>query len=67
MVLRPRQLKIANLVGSAATVTTSPRVLHSLSFEPLSFSAADRYAIWHDVMHDEIKAFHSNHTWSLVP
>ena len=67
MVLRPRQLKIAKLVGSTATVTTSPRVLHYPSFEPLSFSVVDRYAIWHDAMHDEIKAFHSNHTWSLVP
>jgi hypothetical protein len=67
MVLRPRQLKTANLVGSAATLTASPQVLHSPSFEPLSFFVADRYAIWHDALCDEIKALRSNHTWSLIP
>jgi len=41
--------------------------MHSLSLEPLAFSAADRYTVWHDAMCDEIKALRSNHTWSLVP
>jgi hypothetical protein len=67
MVLRPRQSKIANLVASAAAVTASPQVLHSPFSEPLAFSDADRYVVWHDVMCDEIKALCSNHTWSLVP
>jgi hypothetical protein len=44
-----------------------PLLLHSPSSKPLALSDADKYVVWHDVMHDEIKALHSNHTWSLVP
>ena len=67
MVFRSWQLKTANLVTSAAAVTASTEVLHSPSSEPFAFSDADRYAVWHDAMCDEIKALRSNHTWSLVP
>ena len=67
MVLRPWHLKTANLVDSAAANTASTRVLLSPSSEPLAFSDANKYAVWHDAMCDEIKALHSNHTWSLVP
>jgi histone deacetylase 1/2 len=63
MTLRPRQPKTANLAASAA----STRVLHSPSSEPFAFSDADRYAVWHDAMCDEISALRSNRTWSLVP
>ena len=67
MTLRPRQPKIANLVASAATTSTSTRVLHSRSSEPFSFSNADWYAVWHNAMCDEIAALRENRTWSLVP
>jgi hypothetical protein len=67
MVLRPRQPKITNLVASTAAIIASLRVLHSSSSEPLAFFDADRCAVWHDAMCDEIKALRSNHTWSLVP
>jgi len=67
MVLRPQQPKTANLVASTAVVTASPRVLHFLFSKPLVFSDTDKYIVWHDAMCDEIKALHSNHTWSLVP
>ena len=55
------------MVASVAANPASKRVLYSLSFEPLAFSDADRYAIWHNTMCDEITALRSNHTWSLVP
>jgi len=61
MVLRSRQPKTANLVASTATDTASTRVLLSPSSKPLAFFDADRYAIWHDAMYNEIKALHSNH------
>ena len=67
MVLRLRQPKTANLVASTAADTASTRVLLSPFSEPLAFSNADRYAVWHDAICDEIKALHSNHTWSRVP
>ena len=67
MVLRPRQPKTANLVVFVAAVTASSRVILSPTSEPLAFSDADKYAVWHDVVCDEIKVLHFNHTWSLVP
>jgi len=67
MVLRPRQPKTANMVASATADTAATRVLLSPSSEPLTFSNADKYVDWHDVMCDEIKTLRSNHTWSLVP
>jgi len=67
MTLRPRQPKTANLVASAAATSTSIRVLYSPSSEPFSFSDADRYAVWHNAICDEIIAFRENRTWSLVP
>jgi hypothetical protein len=67
MVLRLWQPKIVNLVASAAAVTASPRILNSPSSEPLTFSDADKYIVWHNPTCDEIKALHSNHTRSLVP
>jgi histone deacetylase 1/2 len=67
MTLRPRQPKIANLAASAAATSASTRVLHSPFFEPFAFFDADRYAIWHNAMCDEIAALRSNRTWSLVP
>jgi hypothetical protein len=67
MTLRPRQPKTANLAASAAATSASTRVLHSPSSEPFAFSDADRYAIWHNAMCDEMAALHSNRTWSLVP
>ena len=63
MTLRPRQPKTAHLAAFAA----STQVLHSPFSEPFVFSDADRYAVWHDAMCDEIAALRSNHTWSLVP
>ena len=67
MTLRPRQPKTANLVASATATSTSTRVLYSPSSEPFAFSDADRYAVWHNAMCDEIAALRENHTWSLVP
>ena len=67
MTLRPRQPKTTNLVASAATTSTSIRVLYSPSSKPFAFSNADRYAVWHNAMCDEIAALHENRTWSLVP
>jgi len=67
MTLRPRQLKTVNLVASAAATSASTRVLHSPSSEPFAFYDADRYAVWHNAMCDEIAALRSNRTWSLVP
>jgi len=66
MTLRPRQLNTTNLVASAAATSTSTRVLHSPSSEPFAFSNADRYAVWHNAMCDEIVILRSNCTWSLV-
>jgi len=67
MTLRPRQLKTANLAASTTATSASTRVLHSPSSKPFLFSDADRYAVWHNAMYDEITALHSNRTWSLVP
>jgi hypothetical protein len=67
MTLRPRQPKTTNLVASAAATSTSIRVLYSPSSEPFSFSDADRYAVWHNAICDEITALRENRTWSLVP
>jgi hypothetical protein len=69
IVLRPRQLKTVNLVASVAAVPNSSRVMLSPTSKPIAFSNADMYVVWHDVMYDEIKDLHSNHTWSwsLVP
>ena len=67
MTLRPRQPKTSNLVASAATTSTSTRVLYSPSSKPFVFSDADRYAVWHNAMCDEITALRTNRTWSLVP
>jgi hypothetical protein len=67
MTLRPRQPKTANLAAFAAATSASTRILHSPSSKPFTFSDADRYAVWHDAMCDEIAALHSNRTWSLVP
>jgi len=67
MTLRPRQPKTTNLVASAATTSTSTRVLHSPSSDPFAFSDADRYAVWHNTMCDEIAVLRTNRTWSLVP
>jgi len=67
MTLRPRQPKTTNLVASAAATSTSTRVLHSPSSEPFAFSDADRYAVWHNAMCDEIAVLRTNRTWSLVP
>ena len=67
MTLRPRQPKTANLVAFAAVTSTSTRILYSPSSEPFAFSDADRHAVWHNAMCDEIAALRENRTWSLVP
>jgi hypothetical protein len=67
MTLRPRQPKTANLAASAIATSVSIWVLHSPSSEPFVFSNADRYAVWHNAMCDEIAVLRLNHTWSLVP
>jgi len=64
MTLRPRQPKTANLAASVAATSASTRVLHSPSSEPFAFFDADRYAVWHNAMCDEIAALRSNRTWS---
>ena len=62
MVLRPRSSKTANLSALSASRSTSlPQQ------EPVSFKAADKYLIWHKAMQEELRALHSNNTWSLVP
>ena len=62
MVLRPRVSKTTNFsVSLASRVTSLPQQ------EPFSFKDANQYLIWHNAMKEKIKAFHSNHTWSLVP
>jgi hypothetical protein len=66
MTLRPQQPKTTNLAASPAATSASTRVLHSSSSEPFVFFDADRYAVWHNAMCDEIAALRSNHTWSLV-
>jgi hypothetical protein len=65
--LRPRQLKTADRVASAAATSTSTRVLHSSFSEPFAFSDADRYVVWHNAICDESAALRTNRTWSLVP
>jgi hypothetical protein len=67
MTLRLRQPKTANLAASATATSASTRVLHSPSSEPFAFSDANRYAVWHNAMCDEIAALRSNRIWSLVP
>jgi len=67
MILRLWQPKTTNVVTSAVATSASTWVLHSPSSEPFAFSNADRYAIWHNAMCDEIAALRSNRTWSLVP
>ena len=62
MVLQPRPPKDANF-----SVATSSRVATLPQQEPLSFKDANRYLVWHNAMQEEIRALHSNHTWSLVP
>jgi len=66
MVLRSRQPKTTNLGVSAATIPPPSRVMSSPTSEPIAFSDADRYEVWHDTTHDEIQVLLSNHTWSLV-
>jgi len=67
MILRLWQPKTTNVVASAVATSASTWVLHSPSSKPFAFSNADRYAIWHNAMCDEIAALRSNRTWSLVP
>jgi hypothetical protein len=55
MVLKSRQPKTANLVALLSLIQLPPP-----SSQPLAFSNADRYAIWHDAMCDEIKVLRSN-------
>jgi hypothetical protein len=62
MVLRPRSSKTANL--SVLSASQSPSLPQQ---EPISFKAADKYLIWHKAMQEELRALHSNDTWSLVP
>jgi len=59
--------KTTNLIAFIVVIPASSRVMFSPTSEPIIFSDADRYAVWHDAMYDEIKALHSNHTWSLIP
>jgi hypothetical protein len=68
MVLRPRLPKTALLTAFAA-ISAAPnyRVMSSSACEPLTFSDADRYEVWHGAMCNEIQAIRSNRTWSLVP
>ena len=66
MTLRPRQPKTTNLVASVTTTYTFTHVLYSPSSEPFAFSDADRYAVWHNAMCDEIAVLRKNHTWSFV-
>jgi hypothetical protein len=68
MAIHQRQPKIANLTAFSATTTTpATRVMSSLNTEPTAFSNTDIYEVWHGAMRDEIKVFHSNNTWFLVP
>nr|XP_034926763.1 putative disease resistance protein RGA4 [Populus alba] len=62
MVLRPRSSKTANL-----TVLSASRSTFLPQQEPVSFKVADKYLIWHKAMQEELRALHSNDTWSLVP
>jgi len=66
MVLHSRQLKTTNLSVSAATVPPPSRVMSSPTSEPISFSDANRYEVWHDTIRDKIQVLRYNHTWSLV-
>jgi len=62
MVLRPRLEKNANLsVAAVSGVTTLPQQ------EPVSFKDANRYVTWDTAMQEELRALHSNQTWTLVP
>jgi hypothetical protein len=62
MVLRPRPAKNANLsIAAVSRVTTLPQQ------EPLSFKDANRYVTWDTTMQEELRALHSNQTWTLVP
>ena len=62
MVLRPCSSKTANL--SVLSASRSPSLPQQ---EPVSFKATDKYLIWHKAMQEELRALHSNDTWSLVP
>jgi len=62
MVFRLRLAKNANF-----SIATASRVASLPQHEPLSFKDAHKYLIWHNVMHEKIRALHSNQTWSLVP
>lgn len=47
----------------------STPLFHSLMTlcEPRGFKSASHHPEWMAAMHDEIKALHHNHTWSLIP
>jgi hypothetical protein len=62
MVLRPRSSKTTNL--SVLSASQSPSLPQQ---EPISFKAANKYLIWHKAIQEELRALHSNDTWSLVP
>jgi len=56
MALHLRQQKIANLTDFSATTTTPATwVMSFLNTEPIAFSDADIYEVWHGVIRDEIQ------------
>ena len=52
-----------------ATVTTTSicRVVSPPTQEPISFTDANRYEVWHNTMREEIQTLRANKTWTLVP
>jgi len=54
-------------VSTTSSVAPISPVMSSPTSEPIAFSDANRYEVWHSAMHDEIQALCSNNTWSLVP
>ena len=46
---------------AVSRVTTLPQQ------EPLSFKDTNRYVTWDTAIQEELRALHSNQTWTLVP
>ena len=66
MILRPRQPKTVNLVVFAVVIFIFIQVLYFFFSEFFVFSDADRYAVWYNVMCDEIAVLRENRIWFLV-
>jgi len=68
MVLSPRQPKTTLLTVSITVIDPLLcRVVSPPNHEPITFTNANKYEVWHSIMREEIQALHANETWTLVP